>query len=344
MTRVLVTGCAGMIGSRVTELLLAAGTKVVGVDTMNDAYDVRLKDWRLGRLSEVEGFEFERIDIADEDAMDDLFNRYTPTDRPPPFTAVINLAARAGVRESISAPEVYFQANLNGTLSLLRLCGSHGIGKFVLSSTSSAYGNVATASSLGAHALASPLSEDMETSRPLSPYAASKKAAEVLAHTYHHLHGLDVTVLRYFTVYGPAGRPDMSLFRFAQKIVEGRPITVYGDGSQTRDFTYVDDVAEATILALRPLGYEVINVGSDSPVALREAISTIESLAGRPAEIEYRPMHPADVTATWADVSKAHRMLGWRPTTTFPDGIESLVRWYLDNRDWAREVFTDDPD
>lgn len=330
----MVTGCAGMIGARVTDMLLADGVKVVGVDILNDAYDIRLKDWRMERLMGTEGFEFHKADISEEAAMDAIFAS------PGPLTGVINLAARAGVRQSIEDPAAYYQANLSGTLSLLRLCETHGVPKFVLASTSSVYGLAATAPTRATGAVQ--LSEDLDAARPLSPYAASKKAAEVLAHTYHHLSGLDVSILRYFTVYGPAGRPDMSLFRFVQKIAEGRPITVFGDGSQSRDFTFVDDVAAATILALRPVGYEVMNVGSDSPVVLNNAIALIESLTGHTARIDYQPMHPADVTATWADVSKAKRLLGWTPQTPFAEGLQSLVRWYADNREWVRDVVTDD--
>ncbi len=333
---VLVTGCAGMIGARVIDRLLADGATVVGIDILNDAYDIRLKDWRLNRLSGAPGFEFHRADISDEGPMDAIFADSGP------FTAVINLAARAGVRQSIADPTAYYQANLIGTLSLLRLCASYGVPKFVLASTSSVYGLAATASIGEAETVGAQLSEGLETARPLSPYAASKKAAEVLAHTYHHLHSLDVSILRYFTVYGPAGRPDMSLFRFVQKISEGRPITVFGDGSQSRDFTFVDDVAAATVLALKPVGYEAMNVGSDSPVVLNDAIAAIESLTGRKAQIDHQPMHPADVTATWADISKARRLLGWEPVTSFSDGLASLVQWYADNRDWARDVVTDD--
>ncbi len=339
--RVLVTGCAGMIGAKVAEMLLAQGTAVAGLDDLNHAYDIRLKQWRLERLTGSPGFDFHCADISDTVQTEEIFARYAATGEghesgASPFSAVINLAARAGVRQSVLEPAAYFQANLTGTLNLLRACAAHGVPKFVLASTSSVYGDAA--------GQATPLlSEDMETSRPLSPYAASKKAAEVLAYACHHLHGLDVSVLRYFTVYGPAGRPDMSPFRFVQKIAEGRPITVYGDGSQSRDFTFVDDVAQATILALKPLGYEVINIGAATPIVLRDAIAVIESAAGRKAVIDYRPRHPSDVASTWADVSKARRLLGWTPSTSFEEGVARLMRWYKENRDWAMEIDSDDP-
>ena len=192
-----------------------------------------------------------------------------------------------------------------------------------------------------------PYREDADTSIPLSPYAASKKAAETLCYTYHYLYGLDITVFRYFTVYGPAGRPDMSLFRFVQWIMEGKPVTVYGDGSQSRDFTYVDDIAQGTIAALKYLTfdsrssvYEIINLGSDTPVVLMDAIRLIEDLTGRKAKLEFFPMHPADVPATWADINRAEEILGWRPGYSFEEGVENLVNWYRENRDWAREIRT----
>src|SRR5713226_4302887 len=246
---ILVTGAAGFIASRVVDLLLAAGHTLTGLDNLNDAYDVRLKDWRLQHRLGRPGFAFHQIDITRLPELSDVFTAR------PVFDAVLNLAARAGVRQSVENPWIYFEANLTGTLNLLELCRQHGVSKFVLSSTSSLYGSHNPM----------PYREDADTSRPLSPYAASKKAAETLCYTYHYLYGLDVTVLRYFTFFGPAGRPDMSLFRFVQKVSERRPITIYGDGSQTRDFTFVDDIARGTIAALRPVGYDTINLGSDQP-------------------------------------------------------------------------------
>lgn len=332
----LVTGCAGMIGARVAALLLQQSpAKVIGIDELNAAYDPRLKRWRLAQLSAHPRFQFHRADIADPAQINDLFARQAcPPAAAPPFAAVINLAARAGIRPSAAQPEAYLRANLTGALNLLQACARTRVPKFILASSSSVYGNSAANA---------PLPETTESSRPLSPYAASKKAAEVLAYAYHHLHGIDISALRYFTVYGPAGRPDMSLFRFVQKIAEGRPITVYGDGSQRRDFTYVDDAAHATLLALKPLGYEIINIGAAAPITLQDAIAAIETAAGRPAAIDYRPRHPSDAPATWADVSKARRLLNWTPATPFPDGIRRLMHWYRQNRQWASQIDCDDP-
>ena len=326
MMRLLITGAAGFIGSQVAEQALAEGMEVVGVDNLNDAYDVRLKHYRLARLDESAAFRFHRVDITDRAAVDALFSG------PSSYDAVVHLAARAGVRPSVTDPWVYFDTNSTGTLNLLEACRRNDVGKFVLSSTSSLYG----------HHNPMPYQEDADTNLPLSPYAASKKAAEVTAYTYHHLHGIDVTVLRYFTVYGPAGRPDMSLFRFVQWTAEGRPVLVLGDGSQSRDFTYVDDIARGTLAATRPVGYEVINLGSDKPVVLMDVLRHIEDLLGQQAEIEYGPRHPADVPATWASVDKAKAILDWKPTTDWRDGVAKLVDWYLAERVWARDVVTGD--
>lgn len=326
MGHYLVTGVAGFIASKVAELLTSAGHTVIGVDNLSDAYDVRLKEWRLARLQELPGFEFHRLDITERQHLQTLWE--TQDERQ--FEAVINLAAQAGVRRSLKDPRLYFETNVTGTLNLLELCRSVGVGKFVLASTSSLY---------GVHN-PRPFREDADTDTPLSPYAASKKAAEVLSYAYHHLYSLDVTVLRYFTVYGPAGRPDMAPFRFVQWIHEGRPVTVYGDGQQSRDFTYVDDIAQGTLAALQPVGYEVINLGSNQPVLLREFIQLVERLVGRPAHLAYRPRHPADMPATWADIGKAERVLGWQPHVGLEEGMQRLVDWYAANREWAKEVAT----
>ena len=350
MAHYLLTGVAGFIASKVAEFLLADGhtpstaltgtaavlrrTSVVGVDNLNDAYDVRLKEWRLAQLEGKPGFEFQRLDITDRKQLRQLWE----TCQERPFDAVINLAARAGVRQSVENPWVYVETNVTGTLNLLELCREFGVEKFVLASTSSLYGANNPR----------PFREDANTDGPLSPYAASKKAAEALCYTYHYLYGLDVTVLRYFTVYGPAGRPDMSLFRFVQWISEGRPVLVYGDGQQSRDFTYVDDIARGTVAALRPMrfdpvqqsGYEVINLGSDEPIVLNEAIRLLERLLGKKATLEHEPRHAADVLATWANISKAERLLGWRPETSFGEGLARLVDWYREQRAWASKIAT----
>ena len=324
--QILLTGVAGFIANRVAEILLEGGHDVAGIDNVCDAYDTRLKTYRLGRIAGKDRYAFEHIDMTDHEGLNAFWERRGS------FDAVINLAARAGVRQSVENPWVYVETNIIGTLNLLELCREHGTKKFVLASTSSLYG---ASTSL-------PFTEDDVTDRPLSPYAASKKGAEAFCWTYHHLYGLDVTIFRYFTVYGPAGRPDMSLFRFVQWISEGRPLRLYGDGQQSRDFTYVDDIARGTILGLQPLGFETINLGGDHPHSLLEVIHLIEDHMGQKAHIERLPMPPADVMATWASVQKASTLLGWHPLVPLDEGIHRLCSWYRENQDWAKNIDTED--
>jgi UDP-glucuronate 4-epimerase len=331
--RYLVTGCAGFIASRVTEMLLDAGHVVVGVDNLNDAYDPRLKQWRLARLQGRQGFHFHQIDISQMEAVAALFkSKAIAADdqsiEEKPFSAVVNLAARAGVRQSLENPWVYYQANCIGTLNMLEMCRIFGVKKFLLASTSSLYG--------GQNRI--PFQENDDTNHPLSPYAASKKAAEALAYTYHYLYGLDISIPRYFTVYGPAGRPDMSIFRFIRLIAEGQPIVVFGDGSQSRDFTFVDDIARGTIAAIKPLGYEIINLGGDHPTALSAVIDRISQLVGRDPIIDSQPLHRADVPATWADIGKAGKLLNWRPQVSVEEGLRRSVEWYRANRETALPI------
>jgi nucleoside-diphosphate-sugar epimerase len=236
--------------------------------------------------------------------------------------AVINLAARAGVPQSVAMPAIYFATNVNGLLNVLEACRRHGVSKVVQASTSSVYGDTDI-----------PFREDHPADRPLSPYAASKRASEMLAHSFHHLHGLDVTVLRFFTVYGPAGRPEMSLFRFIRWIAQGTPVKLIGDGEQSRDFTYVDDIAAGVVASLRPLGFEIINLGGDQPEKMNHVIRLIEDLVGRRAVIDWQPWHPSDVRATWADISRARRLLEWEPQVPLIDGIRQTVEWYRSHRD-----------
>jgi UDP-glucuronate 4-epimerase len=329
--KILVTGAAGFIASRVCALLHEEGRAVTGLDNFNDAYDVRLKVWRWVQLENLPGLELHRLDLTDTGALERLFEKHARSERSAPFDAVINLAARAGVRPSVDHPQAYVEANVVGALNALEMCRKFGVKKFVLASTSSLYGK--------GHP--TPYREEMNTDHQLSPYAATKKAAEAMAYTYHFLHGIDVSVLRYFTVYGPAGRPDMTPLRFVQRIREGRTITIFGDGTQSRDFTYVDDIARGTIAALRPVGYGAYNLGSDTPLKLSAMIGLIEELTGHQAKIEYRPWHPADMAETWADISKASKTFGWSPQTSIREGMRRLVAWYEENRDWAKEIDSD---
>lgn len=322
MSRLLVTGAAGFIGSHATRQLIESGHEVVGVDSLNDQYDVRLKHWRLARLQGRPGFAFHQLDISQRGALDPLFASTR-------FDAVINLAARAGVPQSLSDPWVYLDTNATGTVNILELCRKHDVRSMMLASTSSLY---------GLHN-ERPYREDADTDRPLSPYAASKKAAEAMAASYSHLYGLDTPVCRYFTVYGPAGRPAMSLFRFVRWIAEGDPVILHGDGTQSRDFTFVEDIARGTILASQKVrGHEVINLGSDAPVTMNDAIEIIVRVLDKKAHVVHKPLHRADVPASWADITKARQMLGWEPTTTLEQGIRATAAWYLENRSWAKEL------
>lgn len=316
----IVTGCAGFIASHVTKRLLDAGERVVGVDNLNDAYDPELKRWRLDELSQFDQFSLVETDVAEMGSVNEIAGAVAR--RGSRVDAVLNLAARAGVQPSVERPHDYVQTNIAGALNMMDLCRKLEVRKFVMASSSSVYSDSSV----------SPASEDSPTDRPLSPYAASKKAAEAFAYTYHHLHGLDVSVLRYFSVYGPAGRPDMAPLRFVRGIASGHPLALFGDGSQERDFTYVDDIARGTIDALRPVGFEAFNLGSDSPVSISAFISIIEDVVGKKAKINRMPAHRADVRATWADISKAKKLLRWSPQVSLRQGIQATADWYFANR------------
>jgi len=325
MANYLVTGAAGFIASRAIEMLLDDGHTVVGVDNLNHAYDVRMKEYRLAKLKQRANFNFHQLDIAERTT----FDSSSPI-RQMPYTAVINLAARAGVRQSVEDPWVYVDTNITGTLNLLEYCREQGISKFIIASTSSIYGDDAPL----------PTEESASSDHPLQVYAATKKSAEVLCHVYHYLYGLDVTIFRYFTVYGPSPRPDMVMFRFTQWISEGRTVKVNGDGEQSRGFTYVDDIARGTLLGLGRLGYEIINLGGHEVIKINELIHLLENLTGRKASIEYLPRHPADLATNWANVEKAGKMLGWEPRVSLQEGVARLVEWYNAERSWASQILT----
>jgi nucleoside-diphosphate-sugar epimerase len=324
MGNYLLTGAAGFVAGRVAELLIEDGHTVFGLDNLNDAYDVRMKQHRLGRMKQLPGFEFAQLDIGDKSTLETL----EATDQA--FDGIINLAARAGVRKSLEDPWEYYRTNQTGTLNLLELARRKGIPKFILASTSSVYGTDAPL----------PTPEDFDSSHPLQPYAASKKAAEVLCHSYHYLFGIDVTVFRYFTVYGPNGRPDMSIFRFTKWITEGEPVTVFGDGEQSRGFTFIDDIARGTILGLKPLGFKTINLGGHETIKINALIKALEERIGKPAQIVHLDRHKADMLTSWADVSRAKSLLGWEPQVSMAEGLDAVVDWYMAQRDWASQVKT----
>ena len=319
--RILLTGCAGFVGWKTAELLLDQGYQVTGIDNLNDRYDCRLKTWRLDQLQPRKGYTFQKCDIEDCAAMEQLFGANA-------FDAVINLAAQSGVRASVENPLVYFGTNAVGNLNVLECMRRHAVEKYVLASTSSLYAGQDM-----------PFQESLPVNKPISPYAASKKAAEAMAFTYHHLYGIDVSILRYFTAYGPAGRPDMAPLRFVHRIDRGKPITLYGDGSQSRDFTYIDDIANGTLSALRKVGFEIINLGGGrDPISINRLIRRLENLLGKKAMLDQKPFLKVDMLHTWADISKARSLLGWKPKTTFEEGTRNLVDWYLAEREWARQL------
>ncbi len=321
MQTIFVTGVAGFIASKTAELLLEQGQKVVGVDNINDYYDVKLKNYRLNKLKEYPNFDFYKIDIENLNELDEIFSKYQ-------IETIINLAARAGVRYSIENPHVYVSTNISGTLNLLELMRKYDIKKMVLASTSSLYAGQKM-----------PFSEELPVNTPISPYAASKKGAEVMCYSYHYLFDFDISIVRYFTVYGPAGRPDMSIFRFIKWIDEEKPLILFGDGTQSRDFTFVDDIAKGTIKATKNVGFKIINLGGgQNPISLNYVIKTIEKHLNKKAIIDSREVHKADLKETWADIDRADELLGWKPQISLDEGLKMTIDWYIENRDWLKDV------
>jgi UDP-glucuronate 4-epimerase len=323
MGLVLVTGCAGFIGSKVCSMLIEDGHDVVGIDSLNNYYDTALKHYRLYSLHRFnKKFKFQFFDIENQNKLFELFKTNS-------FETVYNLAARAGVHNSLKDPYVYLSTNAVGTLNLLEAMKETNVKKMVLASTSSLYAGQKM-----------PFTEDLAVNTPLSPYAASKKAAELMAYSYHHLYGLDISVVRYFTVFGPAGRPDMSIFRFIKWIDEGNPLEVFGDGSQSRDFTYVDDIARGTIQASKLLGYEILNLGGGkSPKSLNWTIDFICKQRNVPSPIrETKDFHVADIVSTQADISKANKLIGYEPNVSFEEGLLNTLRWHKENNHWLKNI------
>src|SRR3989344_5869210 len=307
----LVPGAAGFIGSLVVRALLARGDAVVAVDNLNDYYDPKLKRARLAPLKKQ--IVFYKIDIADRAALEKVFKKH-------PISKVCHLGAQGGVRYSIENPFVYGESNIVGTLNIFEFAKRYGVPHIVFASSSSVYGLDAT-----------PFREDARADTPISVYAASKRAGELLAHSYHHLFGLTTTCLRFFTVYGPWGRPDMAPFKFTEAILSGEPIAVYNNGEMKRDFTYIGDIVSGVIAALKkPLGFSVINLGNGKPVALMRFIRAIERAAGKKARINFLPLQAGDVEATHADIRKAKKLLGYNPKVEIDEGTREFVRWYKD--------------
>ncbi len=320
-SRFLLTGCAGMIGYHTAKHLLDEGHHVTGVDLITPDKGPQLKEWRMKQLEDHDRFTSHREDVRDKDTMGNLFEEDA-------YAGVLHLAAMAGVRDSLEHPHLYHETNATATLNLLEHCRHHDVDDIVIASTSSLYG----------HWNDVPFTETARTRRPPSPYAASKKAAEAYASTYNELYGINAIVPRYFTVYGPAGRPDMAVYRFVRWISEDEPLTVYGDGTQRRDFTYVTDIARGTVACLDADGFEVINLGNDDPIELKDLIATIQKHVGKQGVIEHEEAHPADMDATWADISKARKLLGWEPQVPLDEGIRRTVTWWEEEKDWAMDV------
>ena len=335
MRKALVTGIAGFIASNVARQLLRAGWRVVGIDDFNDYYDPRLKWHRVrklvaefvsheascqlkevpgGLVLEADSLTIEFGSIADGCRIHDLFEREKPD-------IVYNLAARAGVRQSVERPHEYVAANVTGQLNLLEAMARSGTKKLVYASTASLYAGQSL-----------PFCEDANVDRPISPYAATKKSAELMTHAYHFLYGIDVSIVRYFTAYGPAGRPDMSITKFIKGILRQEPITVFGDGNQSRDFTYVEDIAAGTLLAEKEVGYDVFNLsGGHEPVTINEVIAMCEGIIGHKADVQYAEPFQCDIVETRALTEKAQSILGWRPKTSFEDGLRRCVEWHQAN-------------
>ena len=317
---ILLTGAAGFIGMHTAQRLLARGDTVLGIDNLNDYYAVALKRARLEPLQKHPGFAFEQVDVADREAMARLFASHR-------FDAVVHLAAQAGVRYSITHPNAYLDSNLTGFGHILEGCRAQKPGHLVYASSSSVYGGNTKM----------PFEETDAVDHPVSLYAATKKANELMAHTYSHLYGLPTTGLRFFTVYGPWGRPDMAYFSFTRAVLEGRPIQVFNHGKMKRDFTYIDDIVEGVLRVLdKPATpenaggppYRIFNIGNHDPVPLMDFIGCIEQALGREAIKEFLPMQDGDVPATYASTEALHRWVGFAPSTPLKDGIERFVSWY----------------
>jgi UDP-glucuronate 4-epimerase len=333
MKQILITGAAGFVGFHLSRKLLALGFEVFGVDSLVPYYDVGLKTARLAQLGispgDIEdgkvltggshpGFRFIKADLADREKTEKLFSRQA-------FSQVVHLAAQAGVRESLRSPYQYIDSNINGLITILEGCRHHLPNHLVMASSSSVYGNNKKV----------PFAESDPVDHPISLYAATKKSGELMAYTYAHLFGVPITALRFFTVYGPWGRPDMAYYKFAQAIMEGRPIDVYNKGELYRDFTYVDDVVDAISRLLdHPPGEtppcSILNIGHSEPVRLMDFIQILEKLLGRKAKINYLPMQPGDVYQTYADVNRLDSKVGYKPSTSIEEGLSRFVEWFLD--------------
>ncbi len=312
MARILMTGAAGFIGSHVTERLLARGDFVTGIDNFNDYYDPAIKRANIGSALENERFALHEADILDEAEVRKIFAMARPE-------VVVHLAARAGVRPSLQDPNLYHRVNVIGSQHILDACREASLSHLVFASSSSVYGGLTDV----------PFTETMDISRPISPYAATKRMNELMCHVYSHLYGLRVTLLRFFTAYGPRQRPDMAIHKFTRLISEEETVPMFGDGSTARDYTYIDDIVSGVVAAIdRPFAYEIFNLGESRTTKLKELIELIGKHVGKAPRIEQKPLQPGDVTITYADVSKAEAMLGYAPHFSLDEGVKRFVAWY----------------
>ena len=321
MKKILITGAAGFIGYHLSQRLLSQGIEVYGIDNMNDYYDVGLKKMRLSKLQQNDNFSFTEGDIADKEKVEGIFKSFRPD-------TVMNLAAQAGVRYSITNPDSYIRSNIIGFYNILECCRHYPVDHLVFASSSSVYGGNKKV----------PYSEADKVDNPISLYAATKKSDELLAYSYSHLYGIPATGLRFFTVYGPMGRPDMAYFGFADKIMHGKKIDIYNNGDMLRDFTYIDDIVEGVTRILThipvpddPTGakYKIYNIGNHNPVRLMDFITVLEKAIGREAEKNFMPMQPGDVYETYADVTELMKDVGFKPSTSIETGIQNFADWYL---------------
>jgi len=308
--KAVITGAAGFIGSHLTERLLRDGYTVVGIDSFDTFYDPQIKRRNIEAALQHPNFDLVEADIRDNTVMDSAIAD--------DVDVIIHLAARAGVRPSIEQPALYTDVNINGTVVLLEIARQRGLKKFVFASSSSVYGNNKKV----------PFSEDDNVDFPISPYAATKKAGELICHTYHHLYGIGMTCLRFFTVYGPRQRPDLAIHKFARLIENGQPIPIYGDGTMRRDFTYIDDIVNGVVAAIdKCAGYEIYNLGESRPISVSDLVAEIEKALGKQAAKDHLPVQPGDVNQTYADVAKAQRDLDYDPATHIATGLAAFVRW-----------------
>ena len=312
----LITGAAGFIGYHTAKRLLENNNEIIGIDNINDFYDINLKNARLKELSKHENFNFYNTDLTNKSDVLNLQNENK-------IDAVIHLAAYAGVRTSLSDPWAYQENNVTATLNLLELCKISSIKNFTLASTSSVYGDLKDKKS----------SNETDKTTPISPYAYSKLAAEEICKFFSDTYSINISILRYFTVYGPSGRPDMSILKFMHKIFNEKPITIYGDGSQKRDFTYITDICEGTFSSSSLDGFNILNLGRSDSVNLMKVVELIQDIVGKPANIEFKPNHPLDVNRTSADISNAKRLIQWTPKVSIQSGLKKTYDWYVNNID-----------